>query len=187
MNYLRQFIPSTSDLTSNLRRLLKKDVLFQWTYSHEKEFQELKSKGSSDACLLYFDTTRPVTLQVDASKVGLIVVLIQKDIQGRSRWVAFASKSLTPAETRYANIECEMLALVFGCIRFHHYLYGREFICQSDHRPHEGYTWSILVMFHQGCKGYCLRYNRIILSSSMFKVKTSQWQMHSAESAQMRR
>ena len=113
INYLSQFIPSMSDLTSNLRKFLKKDVLFQWTDSHEKEFQELGSKVSSDACLQYFDTAKPVTLQVDASKVGLGAVLIQKDSQGRSRPVAFASKSLTPAETRYANIECEMLVSSF--------------------------------------------------------------------------
>ena len=44
------------------------------------------------------------------------------------------------------------------------------------------YTWSILVILHQGCKSYCLRYNHIILSLSMFHVKTSQWHMHSAVS-----
>ena len=137
INYLSQFIPSMSNLTSNLRKLLKKDVLFEWTDNHEKEFQKLKSKVSSDACLQYFDTTKPVTWQVDASKVGLVGVLIKKDIQCRSRPVASASKSLTPAETRYADIECEMLAVVFGCMRFYHYLYGTEFICQSDHKPLE--------------------------------------------------
>ena len=78
VNYLSQFIPSMSDLASNLRKLLKKDVI-QWTDSHEKEFQELKSKVSSDACLQYFDTTKPVTLQIDALKVGLGAVFIQKD------------------------------------------------------------------------------------------------------------
>ena len=49
--------------------------------------------------------------------------------------VAFASKSVPSAETRYANIECEMLAVVFGCIQFHHYLY--EFVYESDHKPLE--------------------------------------------------
>ena len=70
-------------------------------------------------------TTKPVTLQVDASKVGLGAVLKQNDSQGRSRPVACA------------YTECEMLAIGFGCMRFHHYLYGREFICQSDHKPLE--------------------------------------------------
>ena len=30
-----------------------------------------------------------------------------------------------------------MLVVVFGCIKFHHYLYSRRFICESDHKPLE--------------------------------------------------
>ena len=101
-----------SDLPSNLRKLMKKDVLLQWTDSRGKEFQELKSKVSSDACLQ--STTKPVALQVDASKLGLGASVIQKENQGRNRPVTFASKSLTPAETRYANIECDMLAVALA-------------------------------------------------------------------------
>ena len=55
---------------------------------------------SSDACLQYFDTTKLVTLQVDALQVGLGAVVTQKDSQGRSRPVAFVSKSLMPAGPR---------------------------------------------------------------------------------------
>ena len=57
---------------------------------------------------------------------------------GRNRPVALASKSLTPAETRYTNTECEMLAAIFGSMRFLHYLCGREFKYQSYHKPLEG-------------------------------------------------
>ena len=64
-------------------------------------------------CLQYFDTTKPDTLQVDASKVSLGAVFIQNDSQGRGKSIAFLSKSQTPAETRYPNNECEMLATVF--------------------------------------------------------------------------
>ena len=62
---------------------------------------------------------------------------MQKDQQGRLKPVAYASKSLTDAEKRYSNIEHELLAVVFGCIRFHHYLYGRKFACHSDYKPLE--------------------------------------------------
>ena len=100
INYLSQFVPSMSDLTALLRKLLKRDVLFQWTDSHEETFQKLKDGISSDMCLQIFDTTKPVTFEVDASVVGLGAVLIQNDSQGRCKPVAFVSKSLTPAETR---------------------------------------------------------------------------------------
>ena len=48
--------------------------------------------------------------------------------------IAFASKSLTDMESRYANIERELLAVVYGCERFHTYLYGKPFTAQSDHK-----------------------------------------------------
>ncbi|GFR71011.1 retrotransposable element Tf2 155 kDa protein type 1 [Elysia marginata] len=49
--------------------------------------------------------------------------------------VAFASKALTDEETRHANIERELLAVVYGCERFHTYLYGQAFTVESDHKP----------------------------------------------------
>ena len=48
---------------------------------------------------------------------------------------AFPSKALTQAETRYANIEREMLVVVYGCERFHNYLFGHKFTVESDHKP----------------------------------------------------
>ena len=137
VNYLGQFIRDTSQLTHNMRLLLKKNALFQWTESHEANFQRLKESISSDTCLMYFDTSKPIILQVDASQVGLGQVLLQKDCQGRTRPVAYASKALTPSETRYANVEMEMLAVGWGCIKLHHYLYGRKFVCQTDNKPLE--------------------------------------------------
>ena len=76
-------------------------------------------------------------MQVDASKLGLGGCFLQEDDHGKLRPVAYPSKSLTPTEIRYANIEREMLAVVWGCIQFHHYLYSRKFVCQSDYKPLE--------------------------------------------------
>ena len=92
---------------------------------------------TSQGCLAYFDQKKDIFLQVDASIQGLGAALMQKDQQGRLKPVAYASKSLTDTEKRYSNIGGELLAVVFGCIRFHHYLYGRKFECHSDHKPLE--------------------------------------------------
>ena len=73
---------------------------------------------------MYFETSKPVTLQVDASQTWLGGVLLQKDSKDRTRLVAYASKVLTPSGPRYANVEREMHAVAWGCIRFQHYLYG---------------------------------------------------------------
>ena len=131
VNYLSSYIHHMSDLISNLRNLLK-DSLFQWTETHEAKLQMLRKAISKDVNLQYFDPKKPVVLQVDASQVGLGAALLQD-----SKVIAYASKSLTSAETRYANIEHDILAEMFGCRKFHHYLYGRSFVCKSDHQPLE--------------------------------------------------
>ena len=48
--------------------------------------------------------------------------------------VVFTSKRLSDAESRCANNERELLAEVFGCKRFHSYVYGKEFRIESKHR-----------------------------------------------------
>ena len=63
-------------------------------------------------------------------------MLIQKH-KGEDQPIAFASKSLTDTETRYANIQRELLAIIFACQHFSTYLLGRSFIAESDHKPLE--------------------------------------------------
>ena len=73
-----------------------------------------------------------VVIQVDASLRGLGVVVLQE-----GKPTAFASKALHDAETRYANIDRELLAVVFGCVRFHTNVYGKQFVVESDHKTLE--------------------------------------------------
>ena len=49
--------------------------------------------------------------------------------------IAFASKSLTQTEVGYAQIEKELLAIVFGLKRWNQFTYGRHVIVHSDHKP----------------------------------------------------
>ncbi|XP_014671070.1 PREDICTED: uncharacterized protein K02A2.6-like isoform X3 [Priapulus caudatus] len=132
IQYMSPFIPNLATHTDALRSLTKKDNEWQWTASHQQSFDVVKSLITSMCTLTYFDPTKQSTVQVDASSRGLGAVLLQDD-----RPVAFASKALTETEQRYANIEREMLAVVFGCTRFHTYLYGSTFIVESDHKPLE--------------------------------------------------
>ena len=71
---------------------------------------------------------------MDASLRGLGACLIQQH-KGKDQPIAFASKSLTDVETRYANIERELLAIVFACQCFSTYLLGRSFVAESSHKP----------------------------------------------------
>ena len=79
-----------------------------------------------------FDPAKPVVIQTDASSTGLGSCLMQEGLP-----VAYASRALTDAERRYAQIEKELLAILFACEKFHFYAYGRDVLVQSDHRPLE--------------------------------------------------
>ncbi|VDI53877.1 Hypothetical predicted protein [Mytilus galloprovincialis] len=75
---------------------------------------------------------KPVTVSCDASQCGLGAMLIQDN-----KPVAYASRSLTDAESRYANIERELLGVLFGLERFNDYTYGKHINVESDHKPLE--------------------------------------------------
>jgi len=132
VTYFAKYVPDMSSTTAVLRELLKKEVSWFWDERHELAIQKLKQQLTSAPVLAYYDPTKPAVLSVDASQKGLGAVLLQ---EGRA--IAFASRALNETEQRYAQIEKETLALVFGCERFHHYLYGRVFEVESDHKPLE--------------------------------------------------
>ena len=138
VNYMGTFIPNLSHHTEPLRAMLKKDNVFHWEDQQTRSFQQVKTliAKANTTPLRYYDRDLPVTVQADASLRGLGACLIQKH-EGKDQPIAFASKSLTDAETRYANIERELLAIVFACQRFSTYLLGRSFVAESDHKPLE--------------------------------------------------
>ena len=80
--------------------------------------------------LPYNDQNKELVLQVDASKRCLGAALIQE--KGP---IAFASKSLTETEACYSNLEQEMLGIVWGLEKFHHYVFGHLIKVQTDHKP----------------------------------------------------
>ena len=130
VTYLTRFAPNLATITVPLRDLLKKDVEFIWDDCHDTAFQKIKDVLTESPVLAFFDPEKQITLQVDASKYGLGATMLQE-----GRPVSYASKTLTQTEVGYAQIEKEMLAILFGCKRFHQYIYGKHVIVESDHKP----------------------------------------------------
>ena len=94
----------------------------------------------------FFDDPKPHYLVTDASRVGLGAALLQtwesttcqKDTVHDNTIlhpIAFASKSLTGAECRYSNIEREVLGILHGLKKFHHYCFAREVPVIPNHKP----------------------------------------------------
>ena len=133
IQYLSKFLPHLSDLTKPLRDLTQRETEWVWDQPQQEALQALKEAVASTPILRYYNLHEEVTLQCDASQFGLGAVMMQS-----GQLVAFASRALTPTETRYAQIEKELLAIVFACDHFEAYIYGRKEVnVESDHQPLE--------------------------------------------------
>ncbi len=138
INYLAKFVPNLSQITAPLRDLLKKDIQFCLQKPQFDAIAELKRLVTTSPCLKFFDPNLPTRLKPDASSQGLGALLEQNHgSEHEEKWhpIAYASRALQPYETRYAQIEKEVLSVVFGTERFHEYLYGRHFTVYNDHQP----------------------------------------------------
>ena len=134
-NYLQPFLPDIAPKTTFLREQVSK---WDWTPSTDSAFQQLKQwicNTLLKTTLAYYDRTQPLAIQTDASEYGLGTALLQNNSP-----IAFASKTLTDVETRYANIECKCLSVVFGLQKFDTYIYGRHITVFNDLKPLEMIT-----------------------------------------------
>ena len=130
VNYLAHFLPRLSDLAEPLRTLMKDGVMFMWNERTQKAFQLIQEALVAAPVLRFFNPSRETVLQCDASSTGLGAALLQD-----GQPVAFASRALSQSERNYAQIEKELLAIVFGFTGFRQYVYGRKVTVDSDHKP----------------------------------------------------
>ena len=107
----------------------------------------------------FYDVTKPVHIQVDASKSGVGAVLLQE-----GRPVAYASKAMNNAQKNYAMIEKELLAVLFGCERFHQFIYGKKFTIINDHKP-------LQSIFKKSLNSAPLRLQRMMLRLQKYDIE----------------
>lgn len=131
ITYLSKFLPKLSTVSEPLRKLTHISSDFKWDSVHEATFGELKKLVSEITMLSYFDLEKPIVIQTDASSFGMGCVIMQE-----SKIVSCASKALTTTQKNYAQIEKEMLAIVYACHRFDQFICGRKDVTvQTDHNP----------------------------------------------------
>ena len=129
--YLSKFLPHLSDITKPFRELTQKDTEWEWNQAQQDALESLKKAVSSTPVLCYYNLKEEVTLQCDAPQSGLGAALLQN-----GQPVAYASRALIPTKTCYAQIEKELLAVVFACDHFEAYVHGGDAIqVETDHQP----------------------------------------------------
>lgn len=130
ITYLGSYIENLSLKTANLRMLLSKNTIWNWTDKHDMEFKNLKDAITQCPVLTYYDPNKDIALSVDSSKDSMGAVILHE-----KQPIAYASASLTPTQQSYSQIEKELLAILFGCTKFHQYIYGRQTLVETDHKP----------------------------------------------------
>ncbi|UYV67307.1 K02A2.6-like [Cordylochernes scorpioides] len=129
-NYLGKFIPNLAASTSNIRGILRKNVVWHWGPKQDGEFDHIKECVRNAPSLAHFDKSKMLILQCDASKDAMGAALLQED-----RPLAFASASFSDSQKQYSQIEKELLSVYYGCKKFEYLLSGHTFVVQTDHQP----------------------------------------------------
>ena len=135
INFYRKFIPNFSSKSAPLSDLTKKNQpnKVKWTADHDRAFRQLKQDLVSSPVLWNPDFSAEFVLQTDASERGIgAVLLMNKDSERHP--IVYLSKKLLPREQNFATVGKECCAIVWAIQRLCKYLYGKEFVIESDHR-----------------------------------------------------
>ena len=129
VNYYRDLWPKRSELLAPLSSLTSKKVKFEWTQEHQKAFDDIKSMIAKETLLTYPDFSKPFHLHTDASKIQLGAHIMQDE-----KPIAFFSRKLHPAQTRYTTTERELLSIVETLKELRTILLGQQIIVHTDHQ-----------------------------------------------------
>ena len=135
LQYYGKFLANLSTLLQPLNNLLREGVPWSWEPECQQAFDDAKKQLLSAKVLMHYDANLPLVLACDASSYGIGAVISHVLENGDERPIAFASRTLSPSEKNYGQIEKEALSIVYGVKKFHQYLYGRKFTLETDHKP----------------------------------------------------
>ena len=136
--YGKDFIRNLAAKTQNIRQLLKKHAKFTWSKECHEEFEKIREEFSEKILMAHYNPKLKTLIEVDASYKGISAILSQKDDSGKKHIVAVSSRATTPAESRYAQLDLEAMAIDHGLRRYRFYIVGSpEITVVTDHKPLE--------------------------------------------------
>ena len=117
-----------------LTNLLKKDAIWCWDAVHAQAFQAIKNILLHAPILALPDPDRPFSVVCDASDFAIGSALLQTDVNGHERVIAYESRQLKAAEKNYPVHDKELLAMKYALVKFRVNLLGsKPFVVYTDH------------------------------------------------------
>ena len=127
-NYYRDMWPQRSHFLAPLSSLTSVKVKWKWTPEHQVAFDQLKALIAKETLLTFPDFSKEFEIHTDASKLQLGACISQE-----GKPVAFYSRKLQPAQTRYTTTERELLSIVETLKEFRNILLGQKIKVHTDH------------------------------------------------------
>ena len=134
IGYYRKFISDFAGIAEPLNHLLRKGVRFKWTEECNQAVSKFKEKITQEITLKHPNFSETFRITTDASHQKIGAVLSQK-INDVDRPIAFYSRSLTEAETRYSTFELEALAIKSALQKWRYFVLGYKIEVYSDCLP----------------------------------------------------
>ena len=147
-NYLSRYLPNYTSVTQLLRPLLRKDVEWTWSTSHDVAYRRIKDLIASAPVLGFFDQAVSAVIQTDAAKwptISLRVTCINR------------RRNALCADRKRVVGDC------FASNKFAQYVYGRHTLVHSDHKPLE-------VIFKKSISQMTPCLQRVLLSLLKFDI-----------------
>src|SRR6185437_14724340 len=129
--FCRRYIPRYSHIVKPLTDLLSNSTEWRWGKDESEASDTIKRKMTEAPVLKQPVPDKTFTLITDASKQGLGAVLCQEDEKHKLQPVAYISRKLNDAETRYTTREMEGVAIYWAIGQFSPFLLGRKFTVQT--------------------------------------------------------
>ena len=136
-SYFRSFLPMLADTMNVITDLTRKNApsRVRWEEIHQHAFDKIKLQLKKVTALNTIDFSKEFGVYVDASAVAVGGCLVQWSEDRKELPIAFASKKLTPAQTKWATIEREAFAVTWMLEKFRQWICLSKIIVFSDHNP----------------------------------------------------
>ena len=136
-SYYRRFIHQFSEIVKPLNMILRGNERFSWGPEQQSAFDTIRKKLLENPILKFPDMSKPFVLKVDSSDYCTGAILSQRGDDNFLHPVAFASRLLTPVQSRWSAYQRELYAMKYYiCDKFSVYLKdGKPFTVLTDHKP----------------------------------------------------
>jgi len=129
VNYYIDMRVRRSHLLAPLAALTSKTTKWEWEPQHQKAFAMAKRVIAKEMLLAYPNFNKPFQIHTHASHCQLGAVASQE-----GKPMAFYSRKLNPAQTRYTTTERELLSVVETLKEYRNVLLGQQIEVFTDHK-----------------------------------------------------